>query len=385
MSISIGWTTSADIRTKARRRWDDGSLLRAYARGHQFEPLSVPLRGPGPTEIGDDLAGVQSWIAELQAGSTARGRLRYTIEHKPVGGRLVGRNPLPSRAVISTWGEMQSLLGVGSEVTVFDELLALARPTAAAYEWAIAHPLQAIGIAEDWPALLAAYGWLDSQRDRGMYLRQVDVPGVDTKFIESHRGVLAQMLGARATTLANELGFASKPALLRLRFDAGFLGLPGNLSEATFRLDELAQVGVGVGTAVIVENEITYLSVPVPVEGVVIWGAGFGVDRPGSLPWLRDAEVHYWGDIDTHGFAIVDRLRAWLPQTKTFLMDNETLATHRDRWGREPKPTSAALGRLTPSERALYNELVTGHHGNNIRLEQERIDWTWAESRWPWD
>lgn len=41
--------------------------------------------------------------------------------------------------------------------------------------------------------------------------------------------------------------------------------------------------------------------------------------------------VHYWGDLDTHGSAILDRLRAWLPQTRSFLMDRETLLDHRER------------------------------------------------------
>jgi len=51
--------------------------------------------------------------------------------------------------------------------------------------------------------------------------------------------------------------------------------------------------------------------------------------------------VHYWGDLDTHGFAILNQLRAWLPQTRSFLMDRQTLVEHRDRWGREPAPTAA--------------------------------------------
>ena len=131
----------------------------------------------------------------------------------------------------------------------------------------------------------------------------------------------------------------------------------------------------------IVENEITYLSVPVPAGGVVLWGKGFDVSRPGSLPWLRDVEVQYWGDLDTHGFAILHRLRAWLPQTRSFLMDRDTLLAHRDRWGREPRPTAARLDRLTLEERALYRELVEDRHGDCVRLEQERLDWRWVLER----
>ncbi|BAK36531.1 hypothetical protein MLP_35170 [Microlunatus phosphovorus NM-1] len=40
-----------------------------------------------------------------------------------------------------------------------------------------------------------------------------------------------------------------------------------------------------------VENEITYLSVPVPDDGAVIWGKGFDIDKVGRLPWLAGAEL----------------------------------------------------------------------------------------------
>ena len=64
-------------------------------------------------------------------------------------------------------------------------------------------------------------------------------------------------------------------------------------------------------------------------------------------------------------------------------MDAATLHQHRERWGQEPAPTTAALSRLTGAEQALYGELVTDRHGERVRLEQERIDWEWAMRRWP--
>ena len=96
---------------------------------------------------------------------------------------------------------------------------------------------------------------------------------------------------------------------------------------------------------------------------------------------LTDAEVIYWGDIDTHGFAILDRLRAWLPQARSVLMDRQTLLAHRDRWGTEDRPACSALTRLTAEEQDLYADLVADAMGERVRLEQERIDWAWVEER----
>lgn len=250
------------------------------------------------------------------------------------------------------------------------------------HSWAVEHPLKALQVGSSWEGLLPAYRWLVAQRGSGRYLREVDAPGVDTKLIDQHRSLLAQLLGVPATStgFVAALGLRGKPEFVRLRM-APSLGLAGGFSEAVLRVEELAAAAVDVGTALIVENEISYLSVPVPQDGVVLWGKGFEVDRAGSLPWLREAEVHYWGDLDTHGFAILNRLRAWLPQTRSVLMDRQTLLEHRDRWGQEPSPTSAHLDRLTPEESGLYSDLVSDRFGERLRLEQERIDWAWVQER----
>jgi len=155
------------------------------------------------------------------------------------------------------------------------------------------------------------------------------------------------------------------------------------LSELTARLDELATVHVAAKRALVIENEITFLSVPIPPEGAVFWGKGFEVDRVGSLPWLANADVVYWADLDTHGFAILNQLRAWLPQTRSLLMDRETLLAHRGRWVAEASPAVSRLDRLTPEEQALYQDLVTACLGERVRLEQERIDWSWVAERLP--
>ena len=150
------------------------------------------------------------------------------------------------------------------------------------------------------------------------------------------------------------------------------------VSELALRAGELARLPVRPRIAVVVENEVTYLSVDVPDDGIVIWGKGFEVDRVGRLPWLAGIPVIYWGDIDTHGFAILDRLRAWLPAARSILMDRETLLAHRERWVSEDRPATSSLTRLTTAELDLYTDLVTDRLGRRVRLEQERVDWAAA-------
>ncbi|OBK27431.1 hypothetical protein A5634_23295 [Mycobacterium asiaticum] len=381
--MSNRWTTPEDIAARVSRRWDDGSLLRAYADGVAFEPIEVPLRGPRPSEIGDDVAAARAWVTALDAGR--RDDRRYALQWQEIGGRQIGRNRLPCRATIFTFEQVWTLLGVTTSVRRFDEILSLTQQHSPVRDWIVEHPLRALELSAEMPQLLAAYAWLDSHRHSQRYLREITAPGVDTKFAERHRPVLAAMLGvsSSAAGFLAGLGLRTKPSLVRLRPSAS-LGFPGpTLTELAVRAEELAQLTVEPRRALIIENEVSYLSVDIPDDGVVIWGKGFDIDSAGRMPWLADVDVCYWGDIDTHGFAILDRLRAWLPQACSVLMDRQTLLAHRDRWVTEDRPAKSLLTRLTSDEQDLYAELVGDRWGERVRLEQERIDWQWVQHRLP--
>ena len=133
--MTQAWTTLRDIEAKVRRRWDDGTLLRAYAGAQPFAPIELAVRGPKASEIGDDLVAVREWIAALNAGSAA-GR-RFEIVTEPIGGRHIGRNELPSRVVVSTTSQAWRFLGVGPQVKRFAEILDLAASTPAVRAWVL--------------------------------------------------------------------------------------------------------------------------------------------------------------------------------------------------------------------------------------------------------
>lgn len=379
----MSWTGAEVITARVRRRWSSGELLRTYAAGEPFPTISVALRGPKAGEIGDDLAAVREWVRGF-VDSSGDGR-RYRLEWTSIGGRAVGRNQIPVRAHVETWEQAWALLGVQRDVRRFDELLDLAEADQAApvRAWIAARPKRALELADDVPRLIAAWRWLNAHRGSGRYLREISAPGVDTKFVERHRGALAEMLGVRggATEFLVGLGLTGAPSMIRLRLSLPLPGL-GAVSEVGLRVDELAQLDLRVSTVLVVENLVTYLSVPVPSGGAVVWGQGFDVGRLALLPWLRGARIRYWGDLDAKGFEILNQLRAACPQVQSVLMDEETLLRHRDRWVSEPRPPKgAALNHLSADEQHLYRALVEDRFGQGVRLEQERIDWGWASER----
>ncbi|WP_053383036.1 Wadjet anti-phage system protein JetD domain-containing protein [Leucobacter celer] len=380
-----GWTHPADIVARVRRAWARGDLLRAHAQGSAFTPIEMPLRAPSGAELSEHLEEARRWAAEIERASD--GGRSFDIISGVVGGKHLGRSTIPVRVRLDREAQAWRLLGVAGDVERFDELLQLSANALAAREWVLAQPLKAIELFDEWPAMLAALDWLDWHRDSQLYLRQVDAPGVDTKFIERHRAVLAKMLGVPggAEAFRTALGFAGKPCLARLRFDPSALGLPPAITEATLRIDELASMRKTVSRLLIVENEITFLSAPVPERSIVLWGRGYEAGSPAALELFTDVsergDAYYWGDLDTHGFEILSRVRSHLPRVRSVLMDRETLLAHEQRWVTEPSPTNRALPGLTDTETELYSDLVTDRLGHAVRLEQERIDWAWASRR----
>src|SRR5690606_36368913 len=131
------------------------------------------------------------------------------------------------------------------------------------------------------------------------------------------------------------------------------------------------------------ENRTNGLAFPPCRGAMVVFGLGYGLERLAEVAWLRSAEVHYWGDTDTHGFGILNQLRARLPEARSFLMDRATLETHRVLWGQEPAERRYAgdVSRLTAEERAMFEDLVPDRLAGCVRLVQGRVGFGWLEAR----
>ncbi len=377
--VAGSWTRPRDVREAVRKKWP--ALLAAFAAGREWAPLPVPVRGPGPAEIGERLGDVQRWAAEWVQAS--RGPLR--VEYKQVGGRHIGTNMIPCRAWLEGYDQTWELLGTRGEIRQFTDL---AERTKTEFPrlvpWLERRPVKALELVGDWAHLLATVRWIDEHQVLGMYLRQVDVPGVDTKFIGRHKSVLAELLDLQldpdrvdlqAPNFEDRYGFRHKPTYVRFRSPVG----QGDYTELTVRADEFAAAPPGVSRVYVVENEITYLAFPLAPDVIVIFGGGYAVQVLESLGWLATLDLVYWGDIDTHGFAILNRLRRRFPHARSMLMDRATLLAHDSQWVTEPSPAKVDLTLLSPAEQDLYRALVTGGFGPAVRLEQERISFAALE------
>ena len=175
-------------------------------------------------------------------------------------------------------------------------------------------------------------------------------------------------------------GLEQAPPLVRFRILDPALYVRG-LSDLSVPPEQFAALSLPVEQVFITENKINGLAFPKTRAALVIFGLGYGLHRLNDILWLQGVALQYWGDIDTHGFAILDRLRAVFPSARSFLMDRETLIRHRSLWGREGAADrfEGNLSRLAAPEQALFDDLKHNRLGDRVRLEQERVGYGWLQ------
>jgi len=390
----MSWTMPADLRAQLERLWDRGDLLRAAVTDAASKPLRLNLKAPSAADLSDRFEAVREWARAVADTPHVR------LDWRDWNHRVQGAQRLPAAVWLDNLQDALAFIGKARQAQRFEALwqqTAAAQPVLLA--WLSRRPIQALDLADRWERLLAVVAWLQAHPRPGVYLRQVDVPGVDSKFIEAHRGVLAELLDlalppevvergvSGVAQFARRFGFLDKPVRIRFRLlDPALPSLPGcqmsgGLPDITLDTASFAALALPVERVFITENETNFLAFPAVARAIVVFGAGYGWEALARAAWLHRCRLHYWGDIDTHGFAILDQLRSYFPHAASFLMDRETLLAHRSHWGEEPEPARHDLSRLTPAEAAVHDDLRFDRHRPRLRLEQERIGFGWVCDR----
>lgn len=381
--MTTAWTTAADLRAQVQRCWDKGELLAELATPTDLFPLRLSLRAPASSDLSERFDEVRAWAAGLHQSAGCRLVMRE-VRH-----RVIGQNSLPGEAWVDTLDDALRLVGKARDARAYRALLAVTlQRQPALLPWSQRQPLRALALAEVWPQLLDVVAWLQANPRPGIYLRQVDLPGIHSKFIEAQRSVLCELLdlalpadtidtmASGAAQFARRYGFRDKPLRVRLRFldPEHPAWVPGADADYTVSQQAFAKLAPDAQRVFITENEINFLAFPPAARSLVVFGAGYGFEAIARAAWLQQCGLHYWGDIDTHGFAILDQLRAHFPHAQSFLMDHDTLLEHQAQWTLEPQPTQRDLPRLNEAERRLYDDLRWLRlRDEPLRLEQERI------------
>lgn len=228
----------------------------------------------------------------------------------------------------------------------------------------------------DWSTVLATLSWADKNDTAGYLARQLPIPGADTKWVQRHWPLIDKLsaLGARSNSATlSPLNTIEKMTLTRV-LDESLRNQIGGLGLFAAPPTELARLPLTPKVVIVCENlQNAHAFIDRPGT-VVLAGKGFDIPAYAKIPWLHTARILYWGDIDTHGFAILNRFRSHL-SAESILMDEGTLLRNRASWVTEDTPTSAVLPNLTDAEQRVYRGLIADVYGTKVRFEQERVPW----------
>ena len=349
---------------------------------------AIPLGAPTQRETADDPGAVRAWIDAWNAWELRQepGNVVWETRQWP----RLGAQRLPASLTLDSAGDVAKLADQGTRWKQAVNRHARLVKICAGLKGRVATQrlFDALADYSDsyFERLLSLMRWVDANPSSGLQMRQLPVASLDTKWIEQRRGLIVDLSLARlersvepaGRDLHTLLGLARPPTRMRLRVLGEDLRREiGGLSDVEAPIAELADMPIAPKLVLIVENLESGLALPSIPGTVSLMKLGHAVNLVRQLPWLREARVVVWGDIDTHGFAILDRARSALPQAESMLMDVATLLNHREFWVEEAQPYSGPpLDRLTVQERLVFDGLTEGTWAPHVRLEQERLPWS---------
>ena len=399
----------AEARAKARKRLNSSMAAWAAEAVNEVR-LEIALRPPTEKQVLADQTAAADWAASWRAVDEKATTAGLDIDWQDRSWARIGRQRIPIRLRLTTpdeaaafvggetardWASLRDRaavirqrLGGGADATApvqaegatgidgdrgaGDSVDREADPLAAAIRSQAKRILSLP--APGFDTVISVVDWLRGHRLGSLRPRQLPIRGVDSKWFETHRGLVTALLTGIGH--ADAVSVLDAEPRMRLRIlDPAISTDRSGPDDITAPISQLSRLSISPRLVFVFENLETVLAMPAWPTAVAVHGSGYAVDAVARLAWIEGARVIYWGDLDSHGFAILNRLRAHLPDVESALMDEATLLAHEDLWVPEPKPSSGTFRELTGSEaRALGRIRAEG----DVRLEQERIPWDTA-------
>ncbi len=384
MTIDWGYLPSQALNIIRHREWDNPSRLKARLLGKKEFPIRLGLKPPNGKKAASHMDHYLDFVTawknfphpDMVCWETRR-FLRLDEQRLPTF--LI----IPSIRHLAQLMGKQGILRHRTWEKNMGPILAPMAPSQhrRVYPALVTHLETIENLSEKEAELLAG---LIPQLRRGMgcgcYLRALPITGVDTKFMETHLGLIEALMDAlhqdaprHAGGLLNWLDCRPAPRgwlLVRPLCPQSRKSLAG-LPILKLSNDVLLDQELTAPHILVVENIQSGLALPVLENTMAVIGGGRNLAWM-DAPWLKDKNVGYWGDIDTWGLSFLSHARERIPNLTPLMMDKETLLSHEDRMDRENTPLTIIPPHLTPEEHALFKELNTGVFKSN-RLEQERL------------
>tara|TARA_B110001469_G_C9648769_1_gene329859 strand:+ start:12611 stop:13762 length:1152 start_codon:yes stop_codon:yes gene_type:complete len=376
--------TLDDLKSKAHRKLNEA--LRALILGEDSFPLPIPIAKPKTTA---DLSELRSTISLIRSQSREELGYGYSVEWQTVKSRRYGESQFPGKLSFSTVEDYLRYVGAVKESEqILSNVDTICDRYPSARAWCASNLNFMRKEQKALQHLLLVVNYLKVHPAPGVYARQLPVP-VPTKFIEQERGMLDSFVQNQLPylyiqadgTFEERVGILTKESLIEFRsLDPNVSSLPFRHAMATAReMAGQADLFDEYDTVLVVENHVSFLTVPDLPRTLAIMGNGFAVRRLSRIQWLSGKRLLYWGDIDLSGFSILATFRESYPDVRSIMMDHATFdhfTEYQQSHKAEQAISATQLALLGKDERTLVERLQAN---SKIRLEQEHISFSYAK------
>ncbi len=374
-------------RKKALRFYERGTVQADYLQGDNgFFPLQINFKRPSERIIRSDFEQVHKAIKALESSG-------LPLAYKTFQFAALGEQRLPVAVVFETREAYLKVMGLQERFDAFVvESKRVLKVFPALRQLLIDKPKLIESYSGAWQRIIAVCRYLLAYPKPYIYLRELPIEGVDTKFVAVHKKVLDLLLthllpteayDMTITTLSNggfeaKYGFLTPQPMIRFRLLDPADAIAGQMDIALPK-SSFAALDTAVERIFVVENLATFLAFPHLAKSMVIFGSGYGARYLKDARWIKERSLYYWGDLDSHGFAILSRFRTFFPYTRSLMMDRQTADRFAHLAVEEPKEKryDGALEGLSDEERELFEDL----RQKSFRLEQERIPMEYIQKR----
>lgn len=372
-----------EVRRKAERWWFD--VLRSRLNGtlDSFFPKDIPQIGLD--KAADKLARFVAIREEQEALHQQSKAVRgsgYSLAWTTQGSRLVGQNAYITRIYLESLDDFLKLTGKETDYDVFVQIIEQVQAASPTLLTLLEQkPQLIVEQATQWTDLLNVTAYFLQNPRPQQYVRSLPI-AVPTKFIETNRPVLRLLLdhlipdhlNANETDFYKRFHLHVEEPMVKLRFLDEPLRIHTALSHISVWLSEFRLLRLSGSRVFIIENLTTFLTFPNQPNSIAIWGGGFAVTLLGGTDWLREKQLYYWGDLDAHGFLILNQFREHFPKTQSLLMDRATFDTNKHLITKGESTSQTELPHLTDQEQAIFQMI----NRNKWRIEQERLEEEWV-------
>lgn len=220
----------------------------------------------------------------------------------------------------------------------------------------------------------------------GLYLRNLPVIGVDSKFIETHFGLIELFLNKLYhNEIINQGGLMAwlncqeKPndwLLIKPLCEITKNKL-ANLPLLRLNSQTLIAYELPADNILIIENEQSCLMLNNIKNTMAIAGGGKNIGWL-KAEWFKHKKVYYWGDIDLDGLFILSLARKYCPHIIPIMMDKKTVLNHQHLMVNDTGVINEVPSHLNGDEKALFLALKNGNFLGG-RLEQERLEHSFVQ------